>query len=202
MNGIVAMPYILRETNAGLVRYSILEEMLMQREIMLSGEVNEETARACILQLRHLEKEDPQREIIFHINSLGGQVPSGLAIYDTMQAITCPVRTVCIGMAASMGAILFAAGDRREIYPNARVMIHDLSLGVGIQGNALYFDQVSRDLMQMRERLARILAKHTKKELDEIYKKTAAETCFTAQEAVDFGLADNIIDGRKGDTDE
>lgn len=188
-----SMPGIMKETSNGIFRCSIQDEMFQRREIECTGEITQESAYALILQLRYLEKEDPEAEITMYINSNGGAVSSGLALYDVMQAVGCPVRTVCVGMAASMGALLFAAGNRRDILPHARVMIHDPLLAGSVGGSALKVDSLSRELMKMRTVTCEILAKHTGKGPEEIYAKTAMDSYFDAQEAVDFGLADKII---------
>lgn len=187
-------PCIIRETSEGLTRYPIVDDRLQRREIFCVGDIDRASAHAVILQLLHLQQDDPDKEITLFINSPGGEVSSGLAIYDIMQAVTCPVRTVCVGLAASMGALLFAAGGRREILPHGRVMIHDPALSGGAGGPALALERTSKDLMKTRKTTAEILAKHTGHTLKEIYRKTAADTYFNAQEAVAYGLADNIID--------
>lgn len=188
------IPCIIQETCDGLTRYPIVDERLQHREIYCVGEIDRDSAHAVILQLLHLQQTDPEGEITLFINSPGGEVSSGLAIYDAMAAISCPIRTVCVGLAASMGALLFAAGDRRDILPHGRVMIHDPALSGGAGGSALALERTSKDLMKTRKTTAEILAKHTGHSLKEIYRKTAADTYFNAQEAVVFGLADRIID--------
>ena len=129
-----------------------------------------------------------------YVNSPGGEVSSGLALYDAMQAVTCPIRTVCLGSAASMGAVIFVAGDRRDILPHSRVMIHDprISGGAG-GGSALHVQDVSRDLLKNRRILCGILAERTGRSLREIYKKTAKDSWFSAEEAVEFGLAHRVV---------
>ena len=186
-------PSIIRETSSGLFLCSIQDEMLRRREVEYVGEVNAQSVYSICRQLRHLQQEDPDGEITLFINSPGGDVISGLALYDVMKAISCPVRTVCLGMAASMGAVLFAAGDKRDILPHGEVMIHD-PLIHQTGGSALALQETSRRLMGMRESLCSILAQHTGKPLEEIYEKTARDTFFSAQEAVDFGLADRVVD--------
>ncbi len=132
---------------------------------------------------------------MFHNRELEcvGEVSSGLALYDVMQAISCPIRTVCLGKAASMGAILFAAGDKREILPHGEVMIHDPLIYRGVGGSALSVQETSRQLLKTRQTLGDILARHTGKSRQEIYRKTAKNTWFSAEEAVSFGLADRVI---------
>lgn len=187
------MPGIVKETCSGILRCSLQDEMFQKREIECAGEITQESAYSLILQLRYLAKEAPGEEIVMYINSRGGEVSSGLALYDVMKAIKCPIRTVCVGMAASMGALIFASGDQREILPHARIMIHDPLLAGGISGSALKVDNLSKELMKMRTMTCEILATHTGKTLEEIYAKTATDSYFTAEEAVAFGLADRII---------
>ena len=129
-----------------------------------------------------------------YINSPGGEVSSGLAVYDAMQAVSCPVKTVCIGIAASVAAILFAAGAKREILPHGRVLIHDPLIPGGVGGSALKINSVAKDLMQTRETVGRILAEHTGHSLEEVLEKTATDCYFSASEAVAWGLADRVID--------
>lgn len=193
MNPYVMIPGILKETSEGTIRYNIQDELFQKREIECVGEITQESVQALILQLRYLQKKEPEKEITMYINSPGGEVTSGLALYDVMKAVRCPIRTVCIGIAASMGALLFICGDKRDILPHARVMIHDPLITGNITGSALKIDNLSRDLMKIREITGNIIAEHTGKSLDEVFNKTATDSYFSAEEAVDFGLADNII---------
>lgn len=187
-------PYIFKETSNGYFRFSLLEEFLSKREIYCLEEINAVSANSLILQLKYLEQEDPEQEITFYINSPGGNVSDGLAIYDVMEHISCPIRTVCMGRAASMGAILFAAGNTREIFPHSKVMIHDpLIAGNGLTGSASFVHSQAESLMKTRRITAEILAKHTGKSLEQIYLNTSENTWFNAEEAVNFGLADTII---------
>lgn len=187
-------PMILRETSAGYCTFGVLDEMFRNRELECVGEINDQSVYSLCRQLRYLQREDPQGEITLYINSPGGEVHSGLALYDVMQAISCPIRTVCLGKAASMGAILFAAGDRRDILPHGQVMIHDPLISKGPGGSALAVQEVSKNLLKTRRSLCDILARHTGKIRQEIYRKTAKDTLFSAEEAVSFGLADRIIE--------
>lgn len=187
-------PAIIRETNAGLERCQIQDIMLQHREVECVGEITLELVNSLILQLRFLQREDPEKEIAMYVNSNGGSVTDGLALYDAMQVLSCPIRTVCVGMAASMGAVLFASGHTREIFPHGRVMIHDPLLSGGISGSALKIHRTAKDLMEMRELMAKILSKHTKQKLPTVYEKTAVDSYFNASEAVEFGLADKIVD--------
>lgn len=187
------MPNIIKENAKGFLYCSIQDEMFRKREIECSGEINSEKVNALISQLRYLYEQNATAEITLYINSPGGQVTSGLALYDFMQAMPCPIRTVCIGTAASMGAVLFAAGDKREMFPHSRIMIHDPLILNGIGGSALSVKSISDDLMRTRDIIAMILAKHTKKPIEEILEVTAKDSYFYADEAVKFGLADTII---------
>lgn len=186
-------PKIIHETSNGPYFSMIQDEMLKDREVECTGEINSESVYALCRQLRYLQREDPAKEITMYINSPGGEIASGLALYDVMQGLSCPIRTVCMGTAASMGALLFAAGKRRDILPHGRVMIHDPLISNGLGGNALQVQEISRNLLKTREETCGILARHTGKTLEEIYERTAKDTWFNAEEAVRFGLADNII---------
>lgn len=188
----MSVPAILERTSEGVHRYAIQDAMLQRREIECLGEITPEAVNGLILQLRYLQSEDPEAEITLYINSPGGEVASGLALYDVMQAVRCPVRTVCVGTAASMAALIFAAGKRREMLPHARLMIHDPLIAGGIGGSALHIDSVSRDLMRTRQTMAELLAKHSGHTLEEVYEKTAKDTYFDAEEAVAWGLADRV----------
>lgn len=188
------IPAILERTSEGVHCYAIQDAMLQRREIDCVGEITAESVDALILQLRYLQSEDPEAEITLYINSPGGEVSSGLALYDVIAALRCPVRTVCIGTAASMAALLFAAGSRREMLPHARLMIHDPLIPGGVGGSALHIDSVSRDLMRIRQIVAELLARHSGHTLEEVYDKTARDTYFDAEEAVAWGLADSIAD--------
>lgn len=190
----MSSPMIMKETCNGIFCYKIQDEMLANREIECIGEINSESVNSLIAQIRYLYHQDAEKEITMYINSPGGEVSSGLALYDIMKAVKCPIRTVCIGMAASMGAILFVSGDKREILPHARVMIHDPLISGGIGGNALRIKSLSEDLMRTREITGEIFSKHTNKTLEEIYEKTATDSYFYAEEAVEYGLADCVIE--------
>ena len=183
---------IIKETSQGYARIPIQDEMLSHREIELVGKVDADSVNALIRQLRYLQRQDPEGEITLYINSPGGSVDSGMALYDVMKAISCPVRTVCVGLAASMAALLFVSGDRRDMLPHSRVMIHDpLIMHTG--GSALKLKAVSDDLMETRQIIAKVIADHSGKSMEEVLAKTATDSYFRAEEAVEFGLADNII---------
>lgn len=183
---------IIKETSRGYDLIRIQDDMLTHREIELVGEIDDQTVNALIRELRYLEREDPDGKITMYINSPGGGVDSGLALYDTMQAISCPVRTVCVGLAASMAALIFVSGAERDMLPHSRVMIHD-PLIVSTGGSALRIKAVSDDLMETRKIVAEVIAQHTGKSLEEILEKTATDSFFRAEEAVSFGLADRVV---------
>ena len=215
------IPAIIRETSEGTARVPIADMMFQRREVWLTGEitseladavisiysrllkeriiflgeeVNEVTASLVVAQLLFLESEDPNKDINLYINSPGGSVTAGLSIYDVMQAVSADIHTVCVGTAASMAAVLFAAGDRREILRHGEVMIHDPLVSGGISGSALTVQDKSNRLMEKRKVLSGILAEHTGKSVKQIYKVTAKDTYFGAEEAVAFGLADSIVE--------
>ena len=187
------LPGVLRETSEGLNRIEIQDILFQRREIQCTGSITTESASVLSLQLRYLQQEAPGQEITLFINSPGGEVDSGLAIYDTMRAIGCHIRTVCTGTAASMAAILFLSGDQRDMLPHSKVMIHDPLIPGGVGGSALTVDAVARNLMWARQTIADIIARHTGKTLEEVLAKTASDSYFDAQEAIDWGLADRII---------
>ena len=183
---------IIKESSRGYDLIPIRDEMLSHREVELAGEVDADSVNALIRELRYLQRQDPEGEIIMYINSPGGGVDSGLALYDVMQAVSCPIWTVCVGLAASMAALLFISGSRRDMLPHSRLMIHD-PLIVQTGGSALRLKAVSDDLMETRQITARVIAEHSGRSLEEILEKTATDSFFRAEEAVAFGLADNII---------
>lgn len=188
------IPAIIRETSEGTARIPIADMMFQRREVWLTGEITSEVADAVISQILHLDAEDPDAEITMYIDSPGGSVTAGLSIYDVMQAVSADIHTVCVGTAASMAAVLFAAGDRREILRHGEVMIHDPLVSGGISGSALTVQDKSNRLMEKRKVLSGILAEHTGKSVKQIYKVTAKDTYFGAEEAVAFGLADSIVE--------
>lgn len=193
MNAYLTTPCIIKETSEGTTRVPILDEMFQRREIQCTGEINRESVYSMILQLRYLQAQDPEKEITIYINSPGGSVADGLALIDTMAALRCPIRTVCMGTAASMAALIFVSGNERDIMPHARVMIHDPLISGGVGGSALKLDAIAKDLMRTREITAQILSDYTGHTLEEVYEKTANDTCFDAKEAMEWGLADHII---------
>lgn len=193
MNLFLMTPNIIKESSEGTTYCPIQDELFnSRRSIEVVGEITRESVYSLILQLRYLQQADPEKEISMYINSPGGSVIDGLALYDVMKGISCPIRTVCVGMAASMGSLLFASGDSRDILPHAKVMIHD-PLTTGISGSALSVEEAGKRLMETREITASILAGHTGHTIEEVYDKTKKDSYFNAQEAVDWCLADRII---------
>lgn len=186
-------PKILKDGHKGMNIYSIEDEMLQYRELQCVGDIDTELTNSLISQIRYLYRQDPEAEITIFINSNGGEVFSGLALYDVMCAVRCPIRTVCMRTAASMAAVLFSTGDKREMLPHARVMIHDPLIPSGVGGSALHIRSISDSLLRTRETIAEILAKNTGRTLEEIYEKTAIDSYFYGKEAIDYGLADKII---------
>lgn len=189
------MPAIIKESSSGFLRCGIQDELFLSREIECIGEVTQASAYALILQLRYLQRQAPQEEVTMYINSPGGEVTSGLALYDVMQAVSCPIRSVCVGQASSIAALLFMSGEkgRRDMLPHSRIMIHDPLIAGGMGGSALRMDAVAKDLMKARETAASIIAGHTGHTLEEVYEKTGTDTYFDASEATAWGMADRII---------
>mgnify|MGYP004525929805 CR=1 FL=1 len=186
-------PQIIRETAEGLNRLDIRDQMLCRRELELMALVNAESCAAIIRALFYLQRQDSEAPVTLYINSPGGEVQSGLALYDVMRAVSCTIRTVCLGMAASMGALLFIAGDERELLPHSRVMIHDPLIGEGAGGSALSVKARADDLMRIRDITAGVIARHSGMPLERVFELTASDTYFEAKEAVEAGLADRII---------
>ena len=189
----IYIPHILQESSEGISRIPVQDILLERRQVECIGKITEDTVAIISQQLRYLSTENPDKQITLYINSTGGEVNSGLALYDIMQTIKCPIRTVCMGTAASMAAVLFLSGDTREILPHSKVMIHDPLIAGGIGGSALSVDAIAKNLMEVRQTIANIISKHTGKSLEEVFAKTASDTYFNAQEAVAWGLADCII---------
>lgn len=188
------VPYVVEQTNRGERSYDIYSRLLNDRIIMLHDEVNTATASVVVAQLLFLESQDPTKDISLYINSPGGSVTDGLAIYDTMQYIKCDVSTICMGMAASMGAFLLSAGTKgkRLALPNSTIMIHQ-PLG-GYKGQATDMEIHTRYMLDTKARLNRILSENTGKPLDIIKNDTERDNFMTAQEALEYGLIDKVID--------
>ena len=187
------VPYVVEQTSRGERSYDIYSRLLNDRIIILSEEVNDTTASLIIAQMLYLEAQDPDKDIQFYINSPGGVITSGLAIYDTMQYIKCDVSTICIGMAASMGAFLLSAGakGKRLALPNAEIMIHQPSGGA--QGQATDIQIMARRIQDMKQKLNAILAENTGKPLEQIAADTERDHFMTAEEAQSYGIIDKVI---------
>ena len=190
------VPYVIEQTSKGERSYDIYSRLLKDRIIFLGEEVNEVTASLVVAQLLFLESEDPEKDIHLYINSPGGSVTAGMAIYDTMQYIKCDVSTVCIGMAASMGAFLLAGGTKgkRFALPNAEVMIHQPSGGA--RGQATEIEIAAKNILRTRQKLNEILAANTGKPIEVIAVDTERDNYMTAEEAVAYGLIDSVITNR------
>ena len=190
------VPYVIEQTSRGERNYDIYSRLLKDRIIFLGEEVNETTASLVVAQLLFLESEDPNKDIHLYINSPGGMVTAGLAIYDTMQYIKCDVSTICIGLAASMGAFLLAGGAKGKRYalPNAEIMIHQPSGGA--KGQAADIEIQARLILDMRKRLNAIYAKNTGQKLSVIEKAMDRDNFMTPEEAKKFGLIDHIVTNR------
>ena len=185
------IPNILMETSYGYSSCRIQDSLMQQRAVLCFGTITAEQADSLILQLLYLSAQSDQ-EITMYIHSPGGEVNSGFAIYDTMKLLGCPIRTVCVGDASSMAALLFAAGDTRCILPHSHVMIHD-PLVQQVSGSTMKIKDCADSLLQIRTIMADILSKRTGRTVEEILEKTERETTFSAQEAVEFGLADQFL---------
>ena len=190
------VPYVVEQTSRGERNYDIYSRLLKDRIIFLGEEVNETTASLVVAQLLFLESEDPNKDIHLYINSPGGMVTAGLAIYDTMQYIKCDVSTICIGMAASMGAFLLAGGakGKRLALPNAEIMIHQPSGGA--KGQATEIQIAAENILKTKKKLNEILAANTGKPYDVIAADTERDHYMSAQEAMEYGLIDNVITSR------
>ena len=190
------VPTVIEQTNRGERAYDIFSRLLNDRIIVLSDEVNDATASLVVAQLLFLESQDPDKDISLYINSPGGSVSAGMAIYDTMQYIKCDVSTICMGMAASMGAFLLSSGTKgkRFALPNSLVMIHQ-PLG-GAQGQATDIEIVAKQILKTKDNLNRILAENTGKPIEQIYADTERDNYMTAQEALEYGLVDKVIKHR------
>ena len=190
------VPYVIEQTSRGERNYDIYSRLLKDRIIFIGEEVNETTASLVVAQLLFLESEDPGKDIHLYINSPGGMVTAGLAIYDTMQYIKCDVSTICIGMAASMGAFLLAGGakGKRLALPNAEIMIHQPSGGA--KGQATEIQIAAENILKTKKKLNEILAANTGKPYDVIAADTERDHYMSAQEAMEYGLIDNVITSR------
>ncbi len=188
------VPYVVEQTGKGERTYDIYSRLLLDRIVFISGEVNDEMANAVCAQLLFLQSQDPKKDINVYINSPGGSVTAGLAIYDTMQFVKCPVATYCIGQAASMGAVLLTAGakGKRFALPNARIMIHQ-PWG-GAEGKASDIEITAREILRLKDVLNGILAKHSGRKMAEVVTDTDRDHFMSAEEAVNWGLIDKVVE--------
>ena len=188
------IPYVVEQTSRGERSFDIFSRLLNDRIIFLSEEVNDTTASLIVAQLLYLEAQDPDKDIQFYINSPGGSVTAGMAIYDTMQYIKCDVATICVGMAASMGAFLLSAGTKgkRMALPNAEIMIHQPSAGT--QGQITDMAIHMKRLQTIKERMNRILAENTGRSIEEVTNACERDNFMSSQEAMEFGLVDRVLD--------
>ena len=190
------VPYVIEQTSRGERSYDIYSRLLKERIIFLGEEVNDTSASIVVAQLLFLEAEDPEKDIQIYINSPGGSVTAGMAIYDTMQYIKCDVSTICLGMAASMGAFLLAGGTKGKsmALPNAEIMIHQPS--GGSQGQATEIEIAAKHILRTKEKLNKILAANTGRDYEVIAADTERDNWKTAQEALEYGLIDKVIENR------
>jgi ATP-dependent Clp protease protease subunit len=194
--GLGLIPMVIEQSGRGERAYDTYSRLLRERVVFLVGPVNEVSANLIVAQLLFLESENPDKDISFYINSPGGSVSAGLAIYDTMQFVKSDVSTLCVGQAASMGALLLAAGakGKRFCLPNSRVMIHQ-PMG-GFQGQASDIEIHAREILFLRQRLNEILASHSGRDIKTIEKDTDRDNFFSADEAVDYGIVDKVLANR------
>ncbi len=192
------VPYVVEQTSRGERSYDIFSRLLNDRIIMLSDQVNDATASLVVAQLLYLESQDTEKDISLYINSPGGSITSGMAIYDTMQYIKCDVSTICIGMAASMGAFLLAAGakGKRLALPNSEIMIHQPLISGGLSGQCTDIKIHSDHLVRTRQKMNEMLAANTGKPLEQVQADTERDNYMTAQEAMEYGLIDKVIEKR------
>ena len=188
------IPYVVEQTGKGERTYDIYSRLLLDRIVFISGEVNDDMANAIVAQLLFLQSQDPKKQINVYINSPGGSVTAGLAIYDTMQFVSCPVATYCIGQAASMGAVLLTAGAKgmRHALPNSRIMIHQ-PWG-GAEGKASDIEITAKEILRLKEILNRILADHAGKDYEDVVRDTDRDFFMSAAEAQKWGLIDKVVE--------
>ena len=196
------VPMVVEQTSRGERAFDMFSRLLKERIIFVAGGMDDSMAALITSQLLFLESENPKKDIAMYINSPGGYVSSGLAIYDTMQYIRCPISTVCIGQAASMGSLLLAAGEKgmRIALPNARVMLHQPS--GGYQGVATDIERHAEEIIELKRRLNNIYVRHTGQEYDVIERKLDRDTFLTAEEAKEFGIVDKVFERRTAEDDK
>jgi len=188
------IPYVVEQTGKGERTYDIYSRLLLDRIVFISGEVSDEMANAVCAQLLFLQSQDPKKEISVYVNSPGGSVTAGLAIYDTMQFVKCPIATYCIGQAASMGAVLLSAGTkgRRFSLPNARIMVHQPSGGA--EGKATDIEITAKEILRLKDVLNGILAKHSGRKFEDVVQDTERDYFMSAEEAKAWGLIDTVVE--------
>ncbi|HOL82376.1 MAG TPA: ATP-dependent Clp endopeptidase proteolytic subunit ClpP [Caldisericia bacterium] len=191
------IPWVIEKTPYGERQYDIFSRLLKDRIIFLGTEINDQVANAIIAELLFLEADDPERDINLYINSPGGEVTAGLAIYDTIQFIKAPVSTICVGQAASMAAVLLASGSNKKRFtlPNTRILIHQ-PWG-GVQGQAKDIEIVAKEIIRIKNKITEILSKHTGQPYDKIEKDTDRDYYMTAYEAKEYGIVDEVLENRK-----
>src|ERR671938_36127 len=189
-------PYVIERSSRGERTYDIFSRLLMDRIIFLGTPINDDVANIVIAQLLFLEADNPERDINLYINSPGGSVSAGMAIYDTMQFLNAPIRTICMGMAASMGAFLLAAGSpgKRSALPHSRIMIHQPSGGA--QGTAADIEIQAREILYLRSKMNELMAKHTGRSVEQIERDVDRDRFMSAEEAKDYGIIDHVITHR------
>ena len=194
----LTVPYVIERSSRGERTYDIFSRLLMDRILFLGSEVNDDVANIIIAQLLFLEADAPGKEIQLYINSPGGSVPSGFAIYDTMQHITSPVATTCVGMAASMGAFLLAAGEpgRRSALPHARIMMHQ-PWGTGAKGTASDIEIVAKEIIYHRAKMFELMARHTHQPLERIEREFDRDRYMSSEEAQRYGMIDRVVERRE-----
>lgn len=192
------VPYVVEQTGRGERSYDIFSRLLSDRIVFLGEEVNDNSASLIVAQMLFLEAQDPDKEIRLYINSPGGSISAGLAIYDTMQYIKCDVSTICLGLAASFGAFLLAGGTKgkRMALPNAEILIHQPAISGGVKGQATDIQIVSDHILKSKKRLNRIMAQNTGRTEEEIAAATERDNYMSAAEALEFGIVDRIIEKR------
>lgn len=193
----IPMPYVVEQTHRGERSYDIYSRLLKDRIVFLGTPVDDDVANVIIAQLLFLESEDPDKDINLYINSPGGSVTAGLAIYDTMQYVKCPVSTICMGQAASMGALLLCAGakGKRFALPHARIMIHQVS--GGSQGQASDIEIQAKEILRLKAKLNEIMVRHTGQPIDRVERDTDRDYFMAASEAKDYGLIDEVVVQKK-----
>lgn len=193
------VPMVIEQTNRGERSYDIYSRLLKERIIFLGTPIDDQVANVVIAQLLFLESDDPDKDVHLYVNSPGGSTDAGLGIYDTMQYIKPDVSTICVGMAASMGAVLLAGGakGKRFALPHARVMIHQAAISGGLGGKASDVEIYTRELLKTQETISRVLSKHTGKTFEQVMRDTERDHYMSADEAVDYGLVDEILTPRQ-----